>query len=58
MTSCPWCSHPDHIICRIDRQHMWSALVDRLAGNIRAAAVEEMRVRMAVERVRDAWSMA
>jgi len=28
-----------------------------LAANLRAAAIEEMRVRAAVERVRDTWSM-
>ena len=57
MTACPWCYPADHFGCRLERQNLWRALVDRLAGNIRAAAIEELRVRAAVERVRDVWSM-
>jgi hypothetical protein len=58
VSGCPWCLHPKHAVCRLDRQVEWRQRVGILAANIRAAALEEMRVRAAVERVRDMWSMA
>ena len=55
----PWCHRaPGEYRTSVQRetQHrgLWARL---LAANLRDAAVEEMRVRAAVERVRDMWSL-